>query len=160
MHVIGGFAVTVHYALQRPTGDIDVFEVIPRHLVGWVTSLAGRNSALHVKHKVYLQIAAVAVPPEAYASRLTEAFTGEFANLRLFVMDPYDLALTKLSRNSDVDMEDVKHLARSLSFDEETLRNRYRQELRPFLHGPVERHDQTLDLWIETMREDRNRAPR
>jgi hypothetical protein len=29
MHCIGGFAVTIHYGLVRPTGDIDVWHVIP-----------------------------------------------------------------------------------------------------------------------------------
>ena len=36
---------------------------------------------------------------------------GRFRHLRLRALDPYDLALSKLSRNSPVDREDAAHLA-------------------------------------------------
>lgn len=44
---------------------------------------------------------------------LSETFRGEFDRLKLFVLDPYDLAPSKLTRNLDIDVEDVKRLARS-----------------------------------------------
>jgi hypothetical protein len=44
-------------------------------------------------------------------------------------------------------VEDVKHLARGLNLDLEILADRYHLELRPFLTGPVSRHDLTLKLW-------------
>lgn len=155
MHCIGGFAVTLYYALSRPTGDIDVWHVIPGSATAWLASTAGPGSALHKQHGVYLQIAAVATLPENYADRLTEVFTGEFEKLRILVADPYDLALSKLERNSDVDVEDVKHLARAADFDLDTLSTRYRTELRPFLAGPESRHDLTLTLWLDAIAEER-----
>jgi hypothetical protein len=155
MHCIGGFAVTLHYALSRPTGDIDVWHVIPVEATEWLASVAGRDSQLHKQHGVYLQIAAVATVPENYAGRLVEVFTGEFAKLRILVVDPYDLALSKLERNSEVDIEDVKHLARTANFDLNTLSERYRRELRPFVAGPESRHDLTLNLWLEAIAEER-----
>ena len=125
MHCIGGFAVTLHYALTRATGDIDVWHVIPANAAGWLVSVAGEGSALHKKYGVYLQIATAATLPENYAVRLTEVFAGEFHKLRLLVVDPYDLALSKLERNSEVDIEDVKHLARVTNFDLDVLAERY-----------------------------------
>jgi hypothetical protein len=155
LHCIGGFAVTMFYELVRGTGDLDVFDVIPNDAAQWLASLAGEGSALHKKHKLYIQIASVATLPYEYAGRLIEVFAGEFEHLRLLVADRYDLALSKLPRNLDVDFEDVKHLARSPDFDLGTLERRYYAELRPYVSGPPERHDLTLKLWVEAITEER-----
>jgi hypothetical protein len=155
MHCIGGFAVTLHYGLMRPTGDIDVCHVIPSEAAAWLTKIAGEGTALHRKHRVHVQISAVATVPEDYESRLVELVPREFERLRILVLDPYDLALSKLERNAEIDVEDVKHLARAANFDLEVLADRYRKELRPFLAGPESRHDLTLKLWIEAIGEER-----
>lgn len=156
LHCIGGFAVSLHYGLARATGDLDLVEVAPATAV-WLERTAGRGSALHRKHKVYVQIVTVARLPDSYADRLTEMFPRTFQRLRLFVLDPYDLALSKVSRNLEVDLDDVKHLARACNLDLDVLERRYRQELRPYLFGPVERHDLTMKLWIDAIRESRGR---
>src|SRR5450759_1149125 len=155
LHCISGFAVTMHYELVRATGDLDVFDVIPNHAAQWLASMAGEGSALHKRHRLYVQIASVATLPYEYAGRLIEVFAGEFERLRLLVADRYDLALSKLPRNLDVDFEDVKHLARSPDFDLGMLKQRYYAELRPYVSGPPERHDLTLKLWIEAITEER-----
>jgi hypothetical protein len=123
----------------------------------WLDRTAGRGSALHRKHTLYVQIVTVATLPDSYADRLTEMFPRVFERFRLFVPDPYDLALSKLSRNLELDLEDVKHLARARDLDVGALEARYRQELRPYLVGPVERHDLTIKVWIDAIREDRVR---
>ena len=51
--------------------------------------------------------------------------------LRLFVLKPRDLALTKLERNTERDRDDVQRLARAGHLDKEILRRRYYDELRP-----------------------------
>jgi hypothetical protein len=155
LHCIGGFAVSACYGLDRPTGDIDIVEVRPAELKPWLANLAGRGSDLYRSHKIYLQIVTVASVPENYEQRLRPIGAGSFTRLQLFVLDPYDLALSKLTRNIEVDMEDVKHLARTQNLDLDVLADRYQQELRPVIVGPVERHDQTLALWIDAIREER-----
>jgi hypothetical protein len=155
MHCIGGFAVTLHYGLMRPTGDIDVWRVIPSEAAPWLTRIAGQGSDLHRRHRVYVQVSAVATVPEDYESRLVEVFAGEFEKLRILLLDPYDLALSKLERNAEIDVEDVKHLGLGLNLDLDVLAERYRKELRPFLTGPATKHDLTLDLWTEAIKEER-----
>ncbi len=157
LHCIGGFAVSVHYGLERPTGDIDVVEVKPSDAKKWLTDIAGEGSALHRKHKVYLQVVTVASITDDYERRVTAISPGLFERLRVFVLDPYDLVLSKLTRNIDVDVEDVKHLARSQNLDLDLLEARYKLELRPIVVGPPERHDLTLNLWIDAIREERGR---
>lgn len=128
LHCLGGFVVTMLYGHTRPTADVDVLMVRPRVDLH---QLAGIGSPLHKKHRVYLQLVTVLEAyPEDYEERLTEMFPGAFKHLRLLALDPYDLALTKLGRNSQRDREDTLHLADAVPFDNETLRARY-QEMRP-----------------------------
>jgi len=76
-------------------------------------------------------------------------------HLRLFALDPYDLALSKLERNTQRDRDDVKHLTRIVPFDLDKLQERYQKELRPDLGNP-KREDLTLKLWIEVIEEERH----
>jgi hypothetical protein len=93
--------------------------------------------------------------PENYEDRLTEIHPKVFKHLRLLALDPYDLALSKLERNIQRDRDDVMHLARTVPFDLEVLKERYQQELRWQLGNP-EREDLTLRLWIEAIQEKRS----
>ena len=81
-------------------------------------------------------------------------FAKTFNHLRLFALDPYDLALSKIERNTQRDRDDVKHLARTLPLDLSVLKERYEEELRPDLGNP-RREDLTLNLWIEAIEEER-----
>ena len=151
LHCLGGFVLTMLYGLMRPTADVDVLAVRPRMDLN---QLAGIGSPLHKKHRIHLQLVTVLEAyPEDYEERLTEMFPGAFRNLRLFALDPHDLALTKLRRNSQRDREDVLYLANAAPLDLETLRARY-LAMRPCLGNP-EREDLTLRLWIEAIEEKR-----
>ena len=96
----------------------------------------------------------VATVPESYEARLQPLFPNRFTHLRLFALDPYDLVLAKLERNSEVDRDDVRLLARAVPLEVNVLRRRYLQELRPLL-GTAAREDLTLDLWAEMIAEAR-----
>jgi hypothetical protein len=148
LHCIGGFAVVVGYGLPRSTNDLDYRSVTPYNRINDLQEIAGRGSALAQKHKVHLQYTGVSMP-ENYDERLTELFPSHFKNLRLFIPDPYDLVLSKLSRNIGRDREDVEYLARTRQLDPKVLRERYDKELRAVLIGALERHDATLNFWIE-----------
>jgi len=154
LHCIGGFVITVLYDLARPTADVDVIAITPRSEIESLLSLSGQGSNLHRQHKVYLQLVGVATVPDSYEERLTEIAPGSFKHVRLLALDPYDLALSKLERNTQRDRDDVRHLARTVQFDMVILQERYQKELRPYLGNP-EREDLTLRLWIEAIEEDR-----
>lgn len=154
LHCLGGFVVTVIYDAPRETRDIDALSLVQGDSVFW--ERAGRGSALHTKFGVYLDRVGSVQLPESYEDRLTEIFDGLYINLRLFALDPYDVALAKIERNSPRDRQDVLHLARVVPFDTEILKQRYYDELRVYL-GIPEREDLTLKLWIEMIEESRNR---
>ncbi len=154
LHCLGGFAAAMLYGLPRPTADVDVITTVPGEAAARLLELAGRGSALHRRHGVYLDFVTVATVPEDYDRRLVEIFPGAFERLRMFALDPYDLALAKLERNSQRDRDDVKFLARAVPLDLGVLRARYEKELRPYLGNP-RREDLTLRLWEEAIGEGR-----
>jgi hypothetical protein len=151
---MGGFVVTQLYGFSRPTADIDTLSIVPRNEAAIIRELGCQGGLLHAKYKIYLDFVAVACVPEDYEERLTEMYPQAFRRLRLFALDPYDLALSKLERNIERDRDDVRFLARAIPLDLEILQERYRKELRWQLGNP-EREDLTLKLWIEAIQEDR-----
>jgi uncharacterized nucleotidyltransferase DUF6036 len=148
LHCHGGFVAALHYGLPRATADLDYLEIVPSHAQGLIEKLGGQASLLTKKYGVYLQHFPLTSAPESYAERLTELFPGQFKYLRLLALDPYDLALSKLSRNTAVDREDVEYLARTVPLDPHVLRQRYQAELRPIMLGDLNVHDQTLEMWM------------
>jgi hypothetical protein len=127
---MGGFVVTQLYGFSRPTADIDTLSIAPRNEAAIIRELGCRGRPLHAKYKIYLDFVAVACVPGDYEERLTEMYQQAFQRLRLFALDPYDLALSKLERNIQRDRDDVRFLARTIPLDLEILQERYRKELR------------------------------
>lgn len=149
LHCIGGFAVVSAYGLKRSTNDLDYVTLVPFSRVSALQELAGASSTLAQKHKLHIQHVGVATLPENYEERMQELFVGRFKEIRLFVPDPYDLVLSKLSRNASRDREDVAFLAKTLNLEANILQERYRLEMKPALIGPPERHDATLRFWVD-----------
>jgi hypothetical protein len=87
LHCLGGFAVAMVYGLPRPTIDIDVLAVTPGVQTERLLSLAGRGSALHKSHGVYLQYVGVVHIPENYEQRLTAIFPNAFRRLTLLGLE-------------------------------------------------------------------------
>lgn len=139
----------MRYGLPRPTADLDYVEVIPSTQRSRLQQLAGPDSPLARAHGVHLQHVTVASLPDRYDERLSPLWPGRFARLALLTLEPHDLALSKLARNSPIDREDVARLARAVPLDPDLLRERYQRELRPIIIGDVARHDLTLALWLE-----------
>jgi hypothetical protein len=149
LHCCGGFVVTQLYGVARTTSDVDFLAVVP-DVRSELTQMAGRGSALHQKHKVYLDPVTVATPPENCQERLVPMFLVAWRRLRLFALEAHDLALSKLERNIERDRDDVQQLARAGHLRPEVLKDRYYNELRPNLVAHEARHDLTLELWLES----------
>ncbi len=150
LHCLGGFLVAVRYGFPRPTSDVDYIEIIPYDAMEVLQRIAGSESQLAKKHRLYFQHVAVASLPESYVERLTELFPAHFEKLRLFEVEAHDLALSKLARNHPIDRDDVAYLAKAVPLNPDVLRTRYQQELRPIIIGDPEKHDLTLEMWIES----------
>lgn len=151
MDCIGGFVVTNVHGMLRETGDLDVLDVAAAgnpHALQDLLLLGGMGSPLHRKHGIYLEKVGIAPVPYEYESRLTKIFPDAYEHLVLLAADPYDLALSKIERNSRRDRDDVAYLGWTVPLDVEVLEDRYKTELR-YLLGVPTREDLTLKLWIE-----------
>lgn len=155
LECLGGFVLTQLYGLDRQTADVDPLSITPNDQLIPLLEAAREGSTLHKKHRVYLDLVTIAIVPEDYESRLTEMFPGTFRRLRLYALDPYDLALAKLSRNIQRDRDDIKFLARSVPLDLAVLKQRYEDELRPYVAN-ASREDLTLQLWVDAIEEERS----
>src|SRR5262245_32241309 len=133
LHCCGGFVVTTRYGFARTTADIDVLSIVPTGEQQKLAVLAGRGSALHKTHGICLDIVTVAIYPVDYESRLREMFPRALRHIRLLALDPYDLVLAKLTRNSDRDRADVEYLATAVPLDIAVLRQRYDTEMRAYV---------------------------
>ena len=58
------------------------------------------GSPLQKKHRVYIDHVGVANYPDDYESRLVRVFP-VWSKVRLWALEPHDLALTKLERSND-----------------------------------------------------------
>ena len=70
LHCVGGFVMAMCYDLQRVTGDIDVFEVVPGNALTLLLDAAGKGRPLARKHSVYIDAGSrVATLRQNYASK-------------------------------------------------------------------------------------------
>ena len=72
LHCLGGFVLTALYGIPRYTADLDYIDVMPRTAASELEKIAGKESALCRKYKLFLQNVHIADPPEDYESRLQE----------------------------------------------------------------------------------------
>ncbi len=154
-HCIGGFVVTKKYGFQRDTSDVDVLSITPNTQRQDFLNKGARGSELCRKYNVYLDLVTVIdAYPEDYEARLTEMYPGQLKHIRLLAPEAHDLALMKLGRNIERDRADVKFLARQGFITPEGLKQRYEQEMRPYIALPEQRTDPVLDFWVEMIREE------
>jgi hypothetical protein len=143
---LGGFVFTVLYEIPRVTLDIDYISTVPNSASQELQTLAGPESNLAAKYRVYFQPAGgVTDLPEDYEERLTTLDCG-LSNIALKALDPYDLVLSKLTRNSPKDMEDVKALAQKLKLSFARMIEIFDREMRPWLPN-LQREQITLNIW-------------
>ena len=95
---IGGFVLTEVHGASRSTGDLDLIESSSK-TIEELQSIAGKGSALHKKHRLYVDYVGFLTMPLEYASRLTP-LPLPLEKLTIFIPEVYDLALSELERNA------------------------------------------------------------
>jgi Nucleotidyltransferase of unknown function (DUF6036) len=144
LHCAGGFVLTAVHGIPTTTADLDYIFAIPRQATEELDRIAGRDSDLAKKHSVFLQaVGGVGDYPENYEGRLITLPLG-LKRLTLRILEPYDLLLSKLTRNSPKDMEDVRALVRKLKLEFDVLMERFRTEMSWVARR--EWHEQTLNV--------------
>ncbi len=109
LRCLGGFVLAARYGLPRPTGDMDYIEITPGDRELEMLSIAGPDSRLAKKHRLFIHRTTISQYPDEFESRMDRPDLG-LQKLKLHVLGPYDLALSKLCSDRTKDTEDAKHL--------------------------------------------------
>ena len=128
LYHIGGSAVALQYQSERVTGDVNVIPPNdPTPLLNEALRLFGKGTAQSQVHDLYLEVVPTDLPPVSPGcrKRATE-FTGGWAVIRLFHLDPHDLICSKLRRFAGKDREDIRLLCDMVEIDPDTLHARLR----------------------------------
>jgi hypothetical protein len=147
LYCIGGFVLAALYGIPRFTADLDYIQAVPPEAAKDVEKIGGRESALSKKYRLFFQSVGVADLPDEYESRMQELGLN-LKKLKLWALDPYDLLLSKVPRNSPKDQDDAKYLIPKLKLQFKTFNDRWQKEMAPWIANR-ERHDLTIDLWKE-----------
>ncbi len=144
LYCIGGFVLKALYDIPRVTADLDYVEVLPKRTAEKLEKIAGQESALARRHGVFIHYAGPVEMPIEYEGRL-QGLDLKMKHVRLFVLDPYDLLLSKMLRNSGKDREDGKFLIKKLGLHFQTMQDRFRAEMDWASNRAY--HETTLELW-------------
>lgn len=72
VHCLGGFVLSVLWALPRPTGDVDFIEIEPSAAGDELLRIAGQGSDLAKRYRLRFHRVTIAEHPEGYVSRLVD----------------------------------------------------------------------------------------
>ena len=148
VHCLGGFVLGILHGLPRYTADVDFIEIRPAAAHGELIGIAGEDSVIGKRYKLHFQRVSVADYPENYESRLIDITPRGFKKLRLRAFEVHDVVLAKVARNSQRDRADVEFLAIKGLLNRDLLKERFENELRPYLLQE-ERGVRTIQLWLE-----------
>ena len=96
---------------ERGTKDSDVFETLSltKEIQARLLALAGRGTALHARHKLYVDVVANGIPflPAAPLWHAAAALNPDLRHLEVRVLDVVDVVVSKLKRFSANDIADI-----------------------------------------------------
>ncbi|HUQ98149.1 MAG TPA: DUF6036 family nucleotidyltransferase [Gemmatimonadaceae bacterium] len=127
--VIGGAAAALHKA-SSTTSDVDTFEALPPEL-----QLAVEKAAAATGIVVPISHSAIAQVPYNYDERLERVFP-DLEMLEICVLEKHDLALSKIVRGAEHDMQQLEEVHQNSGLDFETLVDRFHFEMSHVLGEP------------------------
>ncbi len=111
IYIIGGASAILGYNVIKETNDVD--------LDGGIDSEFNRiflAEAKKLKLDLHLSSKGVFSPPENYRARMIEE-TFPKKKLRVWYLDQYDLAISKIDRGIEKDLEDLKRVHAKSPFE-------------------------------------------
>jgi hypothetical protein len=140
--VVGGSAALLQHGARSPTRDIDTFDCDPT-----LVRDAATKAQAEIGFAVPIQNAAIGDLPRDYQSRLLHPMP-KLKQLHVVVPDRYDLALSKLLRATQPDLDICKEMHTSNPLDPKVLLDRYLAEMGHAIGSEAD-HDQNLVAAVE-----------
>ncbi|MCW5806836.1 MAG: hypothetical protein KIT31_31045 [Deltaproteobacteria bacterium] len=126
--VIGGAAAAFHQA-ESTTNDVDTLDALTDEL------RAAVDRATFAGLSVPISASTVAQVPDNYDQRL-ERVLPHLKNLEVWVLERHDLALSKIVRGVEHDMQQLEEIHRHHRLDFEVLVERFRTEMASVVGDP------------------------
>jgi len=125
LYVIGGAAVTLAYAPDNRTADIDVIDATEEVIrLGGEDSDLANEFGLHIQPLVEINFAA----PAGWKERC-QMLEMDLKKLSIKIADPYDIILGKVARLETRDIEDINAMQAGQAFDPALLLDRLNDNL-------------------------------
>ena len=122
--IIGGAAASLAYGVTKTTSDIDTVSKIPDHLtVALDLAKAKTGFSIPVSH------VGVYEPPYNYETRLSLIENPILTKLQLFVPERHDLALMKIVRGYENDIQVIEEIHQNIPLEFDILVGRFMDEM-------------------------------
>lgn len=112
LKVLGSAALMLQADYQRGTKDGDVLETaqLDAETRARLVGLAGRDSVLHTRHRVYIHIVMAAIPflPQAPLWHPMPKLSASLRHFEVEVLDVVDVIVSKLKRFNANDVSDIE----------------------------------------------------
>ena len=122
--VIGGAAASLAYGATRTTTDIDLATEPPQHLLT-ALELASKATGISIP----VSYVGLHEPPYAFEDRLTMLKNPAFNKLHLCVPERHDLALMKMVRGYENDIQTIEEIHQTYPLELDILIERFMDEM-------------------------------
>jgi hypothetical protein len=129
VYVAGSIATLVHQLTSRPTDAIDFVDEVPQEI------RAQRSLIQRIRDDYGLRLGHVQSHYLAAQWKKRRRFLGDFGALRVYLIDPFDGFVSKLSSKQKKHLDDLRVLAGKL--DREVIRDRLLRFGKAFLDDPA-----------------------
>jgi hypothetical protein len=129
--VIGGAAAVLGYGATRPTDDIDTFHEVQPEIQ---RAVEAARAATHLN--IPVSFAAVADAPYDFEDRLTPVTGLGLTRLTVVVPERHDLALMKMLRGYQHDIEVIEQIHQRQPLSLDVLRARFGSEMSHVIADP------------------------
>jgi hypothetical protein len=134
--IIGSGALLLQTNYERLTKDSDVLETteIDEGIRRQFEALAGKNSRLHLRHRLYLDVVRLGLPllPQRPSWILIPNLTASLTHFRIEVLDVVDVVVSKLKRFSPSDRADIAAMVDRELVPHASLVDRFRSAVEAF----------------------------
>jgi Nucleotidyltransferase of unknown function (DUF6036) len=128
IHIAGSVPTLIKGLTARPTDDIDLVDEVPAEI------RRQRDALRKIETEFGLKLGHVQSHYLPVRWRDRRKWLGDFGGLRVYVLDEYDIFVSKLSSQKDKHQLDLRVLA--LKLDKDTARHRLLNDGRAFLDDP------------------------
>ena len=136
LSIIGSAALMLQAPYERGTKDGDILEAanLTPEIKERLLRLAGPETTLHRKHRVYLEIVARGIPflPQDRLFHPVEDLNRSLSHLEIEVLDVVDVVVSKLKRFSANDVSDIEAMVDLELVDHARLIERFRDAVETY----------------------------